>query len=687
VDPQQSIGTSWFAHDEAQRRVVVFTRVAPAALAGARAVMPLDQTHIVAVYDVVEEDGRAYVVTEPTTGRSLDQVVGQFGPMQESFVAAMGVRLLDALVAAHAAGVGHGDVRPGSVLLRDDGTVKLAGLGLSPTGMTARLDEDLRGLAATLSHAVEGHASQEWTLGPRRAGRLAAVLDGLGAASPYQRWDAARARHELAAIAARATVPAPPPMQAPFSVQISPPMPPPAPLRRWLPWVVGTAAFCVLVMIAGIAAIVNGVTGAGDGPSRPFAGGTSGSGSTVSATSAASPPSAEPGTVLVVHAYGNPGISGAIRRFEASHPGLHVTIDNVQDQDEYDQTLPAALRSGTAGDVVALSQETVNAAVARPDDWADLNKLISNANEDIVRWAYQQGRSASGKLIALPYQTGGLAVCFRQDLFQAAGLPTDGDDVAARWSTWDKFFDVGVAYRKKTGKAMLDDLGTAFAAMLQQDGARHGGMLFADAQDRFQASSPALRSAWGRSARMVQAKMSAGLDPFSAAWSHAMSDGTAAATLCTRSDLDVMEDVTFSDYTFAFTWGMAPLPGTAGSLDGNWFGVPARGSHVKEAAELARFLAGKDGGADELTGDQHMMPTNLSELASLRVRSGTNALFNFAPTEQILADSVIALKPVRLGPHYLRRLKTFQDWLRKADHGSVSADAAFARAVSAASAI
>ena len=67
-------------------------------------------------------------------------------------------------------------------------------------------------------------------------------------------------------------------------------------------------------------------------------------------------------------------------------------------------------------------------------------------------WKWKQSLSADGKTqIGLGTDVGGQAMCYRSDLFKAAGLPTDRDEVSALWPTWDDFVDRGPEVRQGLG--------------------------------------------------------------------------------------------------------------------------------------------------------------------------------------------------------------------------------------------
>src|SRR4051794_12311238 len=139
------MGVVWEAFDELLRRSVAVKEVQfPAALpeadrerlAGrtlqeARAVAKVDTPAAVRVYDIVEQDARPWIVMELLRGTTLSSVVAERGGLPEAEVARVGLALVDALEAAHAAGVLHRDVKPSNVLLAEDGRVALTDFGIA----------------------------------------------------------------------------------------------------------------------------------------------------------------------------------------------------------------------------------------------------------------------------------------------------------------------------------------------------------------------------------------------------------------------------------------------------------------------------------------------------------------------------------------------------------------------------
>ncbi len=211
----------------------------------ARAAARVKHPGVVAVHDVAEVDGRPLIVMELVDGPSLEAVLRERGALGPHEAAAIGAKVMDALAAAHRAGVLHRDVKPGNILLEHSGRVVLTDFGiatmddpgdgsathLTRTGhLVGSLDymaperaqgadpgpsSDVWALGATLYAAVEGSAPFRRTSTfstltaivseplpePRRAGPLTPVLRRLMDKRSESRPEADEARALLQAVA------------------------------------------------------------------------------------------------------------------------------------------------------------------------------------------------------------------------------------------------------------------------------------------------------------------------------------------------------------------------------------------------------------------------------------------------------------------------------------------------------
>ncbi|MFE7811730.1 protein kinase [Streptomyces sp. NPDC057433] len=245
------MGRVWRAHDEVLHRSVAIKELTAALYvsdadqavmlartrAEARAAARINHSAVVTVHDVLEHDGRPWIVMELVEGRSLADAVKERERVEPREAARIGLWVLRALRAAHAAGVVHRDVKPGNVLLGDDGRVLLTDFGIAQIegdtaitrtgevvgsvdylaperirGQDPGPSSDLWALGATLYTAVEGRSPFRRTSPlttmqavvedeadePRYAGPLAPVISALLRKDPVTRPDTTAAEQMLA---------------------------------------------------------------------------------------------------------------------------------------------------------------------------------------------------------------------------------------------------------------------------------------------------------------------------------------------------------------------------------------------------------------------------------------------------------------------------------------------------------
>lgn len=97
----------------------------------ARSAARLSHPGVVAVFDQGEDEGRMFLAMEYVPGQTLREVIQAEGALTPRAALDIMLPVLEALAAAHRAGIIHRDVKPENVILREDGAVKVADFGLA----------------------------------------------------------------------------------------------------------------------------------------------------------------------------------------------------------------------------------------------------------------------------------------------------------------------------------------------------------------------------------------------------------------------------------------------------------------------------------------------------------------------------------------------------------------------------
>jgi cellobiose transport system substrate-binding protein len=177
-------------------------------------------------------------------------------------------------------------------------------------------------------------------------------------------------------------------------------------------------------------------------------------------------------------------------------------------------------------------------------------------------------------------------MCYRKDLFQQAGLPSDPEAVKALFSTWDSYFAAGDQFVAKVqGVAWFDSAAQVYNAMHNQ----HEVGYF-DTQDKLVVeSNPDIKADWTAVTGAVARGQSARLAAFSPEWNTGFKLGRFATKTCPSWMLGVIE--TQAGQENQGKWAVAGVfPNGGGNWGGSYLTVPKQSRNAKKAAELAAWL-------------------------------------------------------------------------------------------------
>ncbi|TDC76489.1 extracellular solute-binding protein [Micromonospora sp. KC606] len=387
---------------------------------------------------------------------------------------------------------------------------------------------------------------------------------------------------------------------------------------------------------------------------------------------------------LVVDVFGDQGFGyeELYKQYESEHPNIKIQERGKGlGLGDYNTRLTQQITAGAgAGDVVALEEGTIVQFYAQADKFVNLADHGANdLKGNFLSWKWEQGVTPDGKVLGLGTDIGSMAICYRSDLFKAAKLPFDREQVGALWPTWDEFIATGQKFAAADKKNKFVDSATNFynVVLMQTAGSGSGYTYFDKSNQLVVGSNPDVRSAFDLTTKMISAGLSNNLKSFSNEWNTGFKNGTFAAIGCPAWMTGVIKGQ--AGDAFAGKWDVAKAPGTGGNWGGAFLGVPKSSKHPKEAAELAKFLTSAKSQAEAFkkVGNLPSSPQALSDPA---VAEATNDYFSNAPVGKIFAAGASDLKPVYLGPKNQAVRDAVENALRSVEQGK-AADAAWQDAV------
>lgn len=339
--------------------------------------------------------------------------------------------------------------------------------------------------------------------------------------------------------------------------------------------------------------------------------------------------------------------AGLYAEYERLHPNVKIKQTDTEDEQDYWKSLQTRLAGGGGlADVQALEVGRIASVTQKQaDKFADLKEYGAGSLQGefaAAKWA--AATTKDGKVLGLGTDVGPEAMCYRSDLFKAAGLPTDRAELATKWATWDGYLELGRQYKAKApaGSSWLDSIASLNSVMIGQAKERYydasGALIYEN--------GPAVKSAWDASVRAAADGLSAKLDQWSPPWNQAFSSGSFATMPCPAWMLGYIKGQ--AGDAGKGKWDVAKLPGGAGNWGGSYLAVPRAAQHKKEAYELVKWLTAPEQ-QTALFRKQGNFPSAVKAIG--QIADARDPYFSDAPIGQIFGAAAEQAPVQVLGVH------------------------------------
>ncbi|MFF0887358.1 extracellular solute-binding protein [Streptomyces sp. NPDC003456] len=354
-------------------------------------------------------------------------------------------------------------------------------------------------------------------------------------------------------------------------------------------------------------------------------------------------------TVITLGLFGTFGFkeAGLYAEYEKLHPDIKIQ-ENVTERNE--NYYPALVNHLTTNsglmDIQGVEVGNIAEVVAtQAGKLEDLSKAPGVKQDNYLDWKWQQATTKEGQTIGLGTDVGPMAICYRKDLFEKAGLPTDREELAKMWSgDWQKLIDVGQKYKKKApeGTTFMDSPGGLMSAIMSSEKVRYydesGKVIYKD--------NPVVKKSFMMTAKAAEDGLVGAQTQFQPAWDTTIANGKFAAMSCPPWMLGYIESK--SKPEAQGKWDVAAAP-KSGNWGGSFLSVPKSGKHVKEAIELAAWLTAPEQQA-KLFEKRGSFPSTPSAYDTPAVQNAKNKMTGDAPIGKIFAEAAETSPVQVIGP-------------------------------------
>jgi cellobiose transport system substrate-binding protein len=339
--------------------------------------------------------------------------------------------------------------------------------------------------------------------------------------------------------------------------------------------------------------------------------------------------------------------AGLYAEYEKLHPNIVIKDTSIERNENYYPALVNHLTTGSGlMDIQAVEVSNISEVTSTfASKLVDMSKVPGVSSGNWLDWKWKQATTKDGQTIGLGTDVGPMAICYRKDMFKAAGLPTDRDAVGKLWEgSWDKLVTAGEQYKKKapSGTTFMDSPGGLLHAILSSETTQ-----FYDSSGQvIYKSNPAVKSAFDLTAKAAQEGLLGNQTQFQPAWNQTIANSKFAAISCPPWMLGTIKaNAKAGD---AGKWDVAQAP-KSGNWGGSFLVVPKSGKNLTEAEKLAVWLTAPAQQA-KLFAKQGNFPSAPAAYTMPEVTGGKNDMSGDAPIGTIFATAAKNIPVQILGP-------------------------------------
>ena len=368
--------------------------------------------------------------------------------------------------------------------------------------------------------------------------------------------------------------------------------------------------------------------------------------------------------------------------FKEEYPDIEVEYQIVATRDLYQKML-LGLSAGGEGlpDVAAIETSHLGQLV-NVGGLMDLTEVVAPYMDKMnsFKWA---DATKDGKVYAMPWDSGPVALYYRTDVFEKAGLPSEPAEVSKLLKTWDDYYNTAKIIKERTGSYMFPESqekssGRNFEKLLWQK-----GTFYFDENEQPKLDSPEAIEALTYLTKFVKEDLADNTEEWTQPWYDSLANGSVATYFAASWMGGFLTSWIAPDASG--TWKVVPLPTWEGSTnvasnDGGSNLVISDTSKNKEAAwAFVEFMLGREESQMTIYKEMDVFPS-LETTYSDEFFNEEMAYFGNQKVRRVFADTVSDIPVIKYTKNYSQANETLIEAYAKVVYNNISVEQALKEA-------
>ena len=337
------------------------------------------------------------------------------------------------------------------------------------------------------------------------------------------------------------------------------------------------------------------------------------------------------------------GLEEQIAQYDEEHEDVEIEVQTSEFAAVHTNLTTALAAGSGAPDISLVEVKGINKYKTNPEHFYNLFDFGAGDLEgDYLDWKFKQAQTPDGKhLLGLPTDIGPMTISYNKTVFEAAGLPTDREEVSAMIQTWDDYLEVGRTIKEKTGAALVGSPTNVYSVMEGQGDQKY----YNKDGEIIVAENPHIKESFDYTVGLIEEGLSLGLDGDTPEWITALKNGDFATMLTPAWNTKTISE---NAPDAAGEWDMTAIPG-GGNWGGSFMTIPKQSEHPEEAYALIKWILSPEQQlvTFKTNGNFPSTPGIYEDPAILDYK---NEYFSDAPVGQLFAEAAETVNYVVEGP-------------------------------------